>query len=340
MINKICIVIPAYEPDYKLIDLIDDLIKNSINKIIIVDDGSSKKCKYIFDALAKNETVTLIKHKENIGKGAALKSAFKYLCSCKSHEIIVTADADGQHLIKDIMLVASEMTSSKTFVIGYRKFCSKIPLRSLIGNQVTRKIFNFVHKSQLLDTQTGLRSFSRDLLPDLMDISGNRYEYETKVLSKVVKSNIEIKQVPIKTVYIENNSSSHFNPLLDSMKIYFTFARYLIISLISFLIDISIFYLQIHLGYGVFFATYSSRTISGIFNFYFNKNFAFSFNSSNYLKQLILYLLLCILISSLSALMVNSFSYENPLNITIVKIFVDIFLFFFSFLTQRYLVFR
>ena len=338
--NRICVVIPAYQPSLKLITLVNNLIKKNIQKIIIIDDGSSPKYKKIFSDLENIRHVTLIKHNKNLGKGAALKSAFKNLLFTNSDEVIVTADADGQHLVEDIVSVASAVTLSKMLVIGYRNFDGKIPLRSLVGNYITKKVFNIIHNSNLLDTQTGLRGFSKDLIPWLLEIPGNGYEYETNILSKIIKKNIKINQVPISTIYIDNNSSSHFNPLLDSVKIYLTFLRYFMVSFLSFIIDILIFYILIYIGYGVFFGTYFSRIISGFLNFTFNKKFAFNSCSPNFNKELFLYIVLCIVISSLSASLVDNFSKENLLEITKIKILVDIFLFFFSFLIQRFIVFR
>lgn len=161
------------------------MIKLDIKKIILVDDGSSIKFKTIFYKLTNLPEVKLITHEINSGKGVALKSAFKELQLSDCNDVIVTSDSDGQHLAKDILSVANSITSSKSCALGFRKFTGKVPIRSAFGNYIARNIFKIASGSDILDTQTGLRAFSKDLLPMLVDIPGKRYEYETEMLMKI-----------------------------------------------------------------------------------------------------------------------------------------------------------
>jgi len=338
--NIICVIIPAYEPNKELIKLVNNLIKLDIKKIILVDDGSSIKFKIIFDKLTNLPEVKLITHEINSGKGVALKSAFKELQLSDCNDVIVTSDSDGQHLAKDILSVANSITSSKSCALGFRKFTGKVPIRSAFGNYIARNIFKIASGSDILDTQTGLRAFSKDLLPMLVDVPGKRYEYETEMLMRLIKDEIPIKEIPIETVYIDENKSSHFNPFVDLLKIYSVFLRYILISALSFLIDISSFHIQIQIGFDVFTATYTSRILSGCINFFLNKNYAFRSKSSNHGKKAFKYVVLVLLISTCSAFLVDFFVADDALGATKVKIMVDISLFFVSFITQRFFVFK
>ena len=117
------IVIPAYQPDNKLIKLIEKIHEKSDFRILVIDDGSSSKCQNIFDKAEQYATV--LRHQVNQGKGQALKTAFDYIRQQNSYGTVVTADADGQHKIWDILRTAnkaSENPNKKCFkknVISY-----------------------------------------------------------------------------------------------------------------------------------------------------------------------------------------------------------------------------
>ena len=117
------IVIPAYQPDNKLIKLIEKIHEKSDFRILVIDDGSSSKCQNIFDKAQQYATV--LRHKVNQGKGQALKTAFDYIRQQNSYGTVVTADADGQHKIWEIFPTAnkaSENPNKKRFkktVISY-----------------------------------------------------------------------------------------------------------------------------------------------------------------------------------------------------------------------------
>ena len=117
------IVIPAYQPDNKLIKLIEKIHEKSDFRILVIDDGSSSNCQNIFDKAEQYATV--LRHQVNQGKGQALKTAFTYIRQQNSYGTVVTADADGQHKIWDILRTAnkaSENPNKKCFkknVISY-----------------------------------------------------------------------------------------------------------------------------------------------------------------------------------------------------------------------------
>ncbi|MDD2992155.1 MAG: glycosyltransferase family 2 protein [Pygmaiobacter sp.] len=222
------VLIPALNPDKKLVSLVDELHTEGF-RILVVDDGSTSDCKPIWQALRYKATV--LRHSENAGKGAALKTGFRYILGCEPNAgYIVTADADGQHLAKDIQTVAlTAWLHPGTLVLGSRCFTGKqVPLRSRIGNRIMCGLYHLACGAQLPDTQTGLRAFDAALLPFLCDIPGTRYEYEMNVLLRCGRDRVPMHSFPIETVYLDkHNTVSHFHPLRDSWRIIKTFLLFL-----------------------------------------------------------------------------------------------------------------
>ena len=271
------VVIPAYEPDEKLLGVINDFREKAPDfPIIIVNDGSSHKSDAVFDTIETMSGVTLLKHPVNKGKGCALKTAFSYIYDHFSKDGIITVDADGQHLIDDCLKVCNSWLENRDKLItGSRRFKGKVPLRSRFGNSITRGFFHLTSGKRVYDTQTGLRAFSIDRVPEMISLNGDRYEYEINQLLYCCTSGIDILEVPIETVYIDDNKSSHFNTLKDSARIYKvilkylapTFVKFMSTSFLSFLIDI-VGFLIIFYGIVAIFAGWSTA----LQLFSFNRN--------------------------------------------------------------------
>ena len=221
------IIVPAYNPDEHLIKLLKDIKKELNNDVLIVNDGSKKECNEIFDEANKYGFV--LSHKVNKGKGAAMKTAMKYIYENKPDEKgVIFVDADGQHLIKDIKKVIAEFEKNDDkLIIGSRfKTFKDVPYKSRIGNKITRYIFYRYTGLKISDTQSGLRAINTKYIPSLLKIEGDRYEYEMNMLINLANQDIKTKEVQIETVYEDKkNSTSHFNPIKDSIKIYNLFAE-------------------------------------------------------------------------------------------------------------------
>ena len=206
------IVIPAYQPDNKLIKLIEKIHEKSNFHILVIDDGSSSKCQKIFDKAEQYATV--LRHEVNQGKGQALKTAFSYIQDQNIYGTVVTADADGQHKIWDIFRAANKASENPNkLILGVRAFTGKVPLRSRFGNSLTKVLFKLQTGVGVTDTQTGLRAFTTNLIPFMLIIEGQRYEYEMNMLLEASKE-YEILEVPIETVYnLDGGGSStlYFN---------------------------------------------------------------------------------------------------------------------------------
>lgn len=216
MKEQIAILIPAYNPNTSLIKIVQELSKSEENVVIVVNDGT--KDKTIFHKIQNQ--CKLLEHTENLGKGRALKTGLKYILQ-NYPEIkgVVTADADGQHKIKDIEKVKLVLLKNdKSIVLGCRNFKEKnIPLRNRIGNIVINFFFKLKTNVEIKDTQTGLRGIPINLVKEIIDIPGEKFDYEMKTLINLCKKN-KIIEIPIETIY-QQEITSAFKPLEDSYKI-------------------------------------------------------------------------------------------------------------------------
>ncbi len=335
------ILIPAYKPDEKIIELVDSLIKLGLTKIIVVRDGGGEEYNAIFDSI-KNKGCILLMHEVNKGKGAALKTGFQYYLQNHQDEIgLVTADADGQHLPQDIFNVANALVSSEdNLILGSRVFDKKVPFRSKFGNILTRKIFHLLIGKKISDTQTGLRGIPTKFLAEFIKLKGEQYEYEINMLASTKRLKIGIKEVLISTVYIENNRSSHFNPILDSIKIYALLFRFSVSGLVSFVFDYSLFALLMFFGFGLAASSYGARTFSMILNFFLNKNLVFLYKGKKQLWVFTKYFLTCLFSISISYFLLLLILKQGGISIFLAKILIEIILFFVNFYIQDKFVFK
>lgn len=220
MKNDVSIIIPAYNPGQELGKVVYGLKKSGFSNIVIVDDGSSDA--QLFEGL---RDVTILKNNRNMGKGYALKKGFSY-CENKFKDIkgVITVDADGQHLVEDVENIYKSFSCNyNSLILGTRSFNGKkVPLKSKLGNRIMQNKIKSKTGVNIKDTQTGLRAIPVKYLKSLLNLKGDRYEYETNMLLYCINNKAEIMQVPIRTVYLNNNRHTHFKKLRDSMKVYKT----------------------------------------------------------------------------------------------------------------------
>ena len=338
-LSRLAVVIPAYNPEDRLVALVDDLRALGFTSIVVVDDGSDASTRPVFERLRDKTGVELLRHAVNVGKGRALKTAFNHcLCAHPDLEGVVTADADGQHAPRDIARVGHALLESGAFVLGARQFAAGVPLRSSLGNLSTRWVVSFLFGKRITDTQTGLRGIARDLLPQLMDVPGERYEYETSVLVEMITRRVDIRQVPIDTMYIDGNRSSHFNPLLDSMRIYFVFIRFFASSLLAAAIDFLAFALAIAVFGNPLGALAVGRACAISVNFVANKRFVFRDERPG-AAALLRFCILVAVMFCLSYLLIREIVATTPIGPLGAKVIAESALFVLSFSVQRVFVF-
>ncbi len=341
--SRIKVVIPAYQPSLELITLVAAIRQRLKEiKVIVVNDGSDRDYKTIFDQLAKIKHVKVLHHASNYGKGAALKTAFLDVLH-HSHEDcigLVTADADGQHSINDIERTVEALhNNNNSLILGVRSLDrKKTPFRSWFGNTLTKLIFRLTSRQYVSDTQTGLRGIPINLVSQCMKIPSNGYEFELDMLLLATSHCIKVREIKIATIYIDNNSSSHFNPIWDSIKVYFVFIRFSGISILSAIIDIGMFSLFLHFGRLLLPAIICARVISGTFNFTMNRNFSFH-SQVKIIPAACKYMLLAILIATLEILLIKGFLCIG-INAYAGKIIAGVVLYIGNFIVQKIFIFK
>ena len=347
------LVIPSLDPDENFLNLLEEF-KNKIAQekinmsIVVVNDGSSKNFNNLFEEI-KNKDITVLQHSVNLGKGRALKTAFNYILNeTKNLKSVVTADSDGQHLIEDIILcLKSSNENENTLILGTRNFKKnlktignggKVPFRSKLGNRLTSLVFKYLLGLKISDTQTGLRAFSKNQVKDFLKVKGERFEYETNMLIDNKNLGYKFKEIPINTVYIKNNKSSHFNQVRDSITIYLLFLKYIVVSLLSFILDISLFGIFKAFKFTIINATIIARILSSILNYTLNKNKVFkSFNKKSLIKYYIL-VIIQMFISGYSVKFLHKIFVNK--NVIFLKIIIDLIIFIVNYYIQREWVFK
>ena len=266
---NLSILIPAYNPGPAFPGLIRTLANSDIAALIVVNDGSGPEHDPYFAALADLPRVYVLHHAVNLGKGAALKTAMNFaLYKFPGNVGVVTADADGQHDPEDILRIARLLTISPgSLILGCRRFDRHVPLRSRWGNQITRTAMRVLIGQQLSDTQTGLRGVPQMLLPGLLRIPSSGYEFELDMLIACKHADCPVVEEPIRTIYTDGNQSSHFNPLIDSMRIYFVLLRFTLVAVITAVIDNTVFFLVFKSTANILLAQIAGRLVAMTFNY-------------------------------------------------------------------------
>lgn len=345
------IIIPAYEPDDKLISLIDKLEEANLNQpVIVVNDGSSEDTRVYFKEIEDRANISVLHHAVNMGKGRALKTAFNEALN-KYPDLLgcITIDSDGQHRVEDMISCMEALKKSPdSLVLGVRDFNrDDVPARSAFGNKMTSRVMKTFAGMSISDTQTGLRAIPGEYIKHLLTEKGERYEFETNMLLETKEQGVPIVEVPIETIYLEENKSSHFNPLKDSLKIYTMFFKFIFSSLSSSVIDIALFQILCvilqdvnfgSLGY-IFVATVIARVLSSIYNFAYNYRTVFK-SKGSLLSSIIRYSILAVVIMVVSGIAVERLHAIFPVVELAIKIPVDTLLFLVSFYVQREFVYK
>lgn len=341
MNSNAIVLIPAYQPDERLLEMVSGLLNARYREVVVVDDGSAATCRPIFENLALMPHCHVVKHAINLGKGRALKSGYNFILSHFGDiQTVITADCDGQHALSDINALSAILNGKQnTVALGVRKFEKDVPLKSSFGNFAIRAIFFLSTGQWISDTQTGLRGFTIDTLPLMMAPKGERYEYEMNVLLMLKQKGIELIEHPIQTIYIDNNAGSHFNPLIDSLRILAVIFTFIGASTVAAVFDVGIF---LWLAYGFAFnpeySFIAARIVSASLNFVLNRKLVFKAKGDprgaifRY-ACLVVFILVC---SSLLIKLLTSLGW-SPLAAKLVS---DGALFLINFYIQRTFVFR
>ncbi|HUA19275.1 MAG TPA: bifunctional glycosyltransferase family 2/GtrA family protein [Bryobacteraceae bacterium] len=334
------LVIPAHQPSPALPELVAAVLddpSHCIHAAVVVDDGSSPDCAETFRRLAALPGVTVLHHAVNLGQGAALRTGFNYaLVQYPEATSVVAADADGQHAPADIVRVARALTENPGHVVlGARQFGPDVPLRSRVGNVVTRYIFRLFTGRRISDTQTGLRGWPRAACLRNLRLDMNGFDFQLECL---LRAEAPMLQIPIETIYLDGNRSSHFSPVRDSMRIYFLFLRYCGSSLFAAAVDSAVFYPVLFLTGNVALSQLAGRAVSGLANFPVVKNLVFRSGSSVTLA-LAKYVTLLAVSGWISYLLIQFFHAQFGFPVAAAKVLAEVLLFLGNFVIQRDLIF-
>lgn len=351
-LDSLAIILPSLNPDKKFLGVVDGLCEQGFKHIVVIDDGSDEEHQEFFNsAKAAHPEIHILHHGVNRGKGRGLKTAFEFVSKeLPDAKGVITIDGDGQHLVGDIIACGERMLKEgDKVVLGCRDFNTPgVPPRSIAGNKTTARLFRLCYGIKLSDTQTGLRAIPREYLEPFCGIEGERFEYETNMLLNMKRMGIGFVEQPITTVYDPDDYSSHYDAVKDSWRIFKVMFKFLVSSLGSTIIDLTVFYLIMRFfgaaagKYAELLATAVARAISSFANFNANNSVVFD-NKKGYKRALLRYYCLCIpqmLVSAGLVTLINGLlSNSAPFIATLIKFAVDIVLFFISYQIQREWVF-
>jgi glycosyltransferase involved in cell wall biosynthesis len=347
------VVIPALDPSPRLAAMVQDLLGRGVPRIIVVNDGSDSSSDGIFLNLGGMERCSLLTHDTNLGKGRALKTAFGcFLDNFPFLDGVVTADADGQHAVDDIIAVCVRVSAGDgSLVLGARNFKGKdVPKSNRLGNTIASGLFRLLYGSYIGDTQTGLRGIPAGEIPWMVEISGDRYEYEMNMLINAKRRGLPVSSVPIRTLYPGGNAHTHYDPVRDSTRIFVCLisglASYLFAAILSGLADILLFslfnsFLLAFMGAAqrLLASTIVARVSSSVVNFLCNRRiFSAGGPASPWTAVRYYALWLIQLLSSWS--LVYGITRLIPVHDTIVKAVVDLALGLLGYQIQLRWVFR
>lgn len=336
------VIMPAYNPDKVLVKIVEKLAMDGI-PVIVVDDGSRAECQCIFHTI--QDICIVLHHHENCGKGAAIKTALIYVKNkMQGIDTIGIMDADGQHCTEDmIRLLAFSKKQRRQLCLGVRSVGKNMPVKSRLGNMITRTVFHFITGVRVSDTQTGLRAFDIALLPVFLSASGERYEYEMNMLFRCSEHQISIKELEIKTIYHdEKNSCSHFSAFKDSLRIYKDIIKFTLSSLSSFLLDYLLFAMAMvflpHTVGTIIVGNVVARVISAFYNY--SMNCRHVFHTSCRAETALEYLVLAVVILFLNNIVLSFLTQVIYVPVYLAKLITECILFLISWIVQKYMIFN
>jgi glycosyltransferase involved in cell wall biosynthesis len=197
-IGKVVAVIPAYNEESTIGKIIKET-KKYVDDIIVVDDGSRDKTRDI----ALKEGVKVVSHTHNMGLGAALRHGFRVAIKMDA-DVIITLDADGQHVPSDIPKLLKKIEEGYDFVLGERDL-KKYPLVKKIGNFILNFLTNLISGTTLHDTESGFRAIRKEALKKMYPyLKGRGYEIACEMIFAVGYYNLKYTNVRIKSpVYVK-----------------------------------------------------------------------------------------------------------------------------------------
>ena len=348
-------LIPAFEPGLKLVNTARELYETGF-KVVIVNDGSGSRYHTVFEEAAAYGAV--LSCRKNRGKGAVLKDGLRYIRQrYQPPYTVVTVDADGQHKTADAARCCQEAEKRpEALILGSRRDDEgqvRVPLRSRFGNALTRQVFRIRAGVPVYDTQTGLRAFSDGLVPTLLNITGDRYEYEMNMLLVFADQKRPIVEIPVSKIYINGNETSHFDPVKDSIRICRCIlkvpdiVKFALSSLIGFLTDYGAYTALVTMVGWMGAPTVLALTVSNILarvlsatvNFTINRKYVFR-SKEKAAVSAFQYAILAAAILAGNTILLNILVEGAGISRYLAKLVTELTFFTLSWIVQKWIIFR
>ncbi len=217
--EKIFVVIPAYNEKESIGSVIDSLLKGGYSRIVVVDDGSSD----LTSRIAESRHVHVLRHPINRGQGAALKTGIDYSL-LQGADIIVTFDADGQHQVKDIKKMVEPVRKGEADITLGSRFLkgssSNMPFLRKIYLKVGAFIIFFMYGVRLTDSHNGLRALSRKAASSI-EIRCDKMDHASEIIDQIKKNNLRYREIPVDIKYTEYSQKHGQHYVTNAFNIFF-----------------------------------------------------------------------------------------------------------------------
>lgn len=205
-------VVPAYNEDSELVKLIESISRYiPLSQIIVVDDGSRIPARSFLPA-----SITVLRHRVNLGKGMALKTGCEYAYRHRAKQILLI-DGDGQHHPRHIPTFLSHLQQGEQIVFGFRDFRGSTPFVRSFGNRLLNFTVAKLFHLNLSDVWCGYRAFAASIYPQI-SWSASDYSVDVEMAIKAGNAKLKHSQIPIETIYNQEYSPTSTS-IIDGIKL-------------------------------------------------------------------------------------------------------------------------
>ena len=220
MTERVLVIIPALNAERSVAAVVRDC-KTVVSDVLVVDDGSADRTAEV----AGEAGAQVVSHPVNRGKGAALKTGFAYALE-HGFDAVLTLDADGQHLAREIpkFFAAREETGADLIIGGRAHLFGQMLPRRRFANRFSARCIAFASHTDVTDSQSGFRLYSAQLLRAIR-LRGEGFDMESEVIVQAGQRKFKILSIPIDLGFVDGQSTSHYKPLVDTIRIAWTVIR-------------------------------------------------------------------------------------------------------------------
>ena len=214
---KILAGIPALNAEETIAKLVVHTMK-WVDQVVVVDDGSIDDTSLIASKLGAE----VIKHKRNLGKGAALRDLIKYARTANG--VLVTLDADGQHNPDDIPSLLKPILNGDADLAIASRLPENVPKGRRIGGKILDHATSTVAGGDAVDSQSGFRAYSESALAH---VSANEFGMgaDAEILVKAKQAGLRVVQIPVTMTYTGLKTSTH-NPMFHWLDVFFSLVKF------------------------------------------------------------------------------------------------------------------